>query len=511
MAPQGHCLEHLAPAARAAYLTGLAPGSDVDHRGTTFTEDLLRELLTALRDPATGLPRIGHARFDMATFTGEARFDGATFTGPADFNGAKFTGPVVFGGATFANDAWFRRAIFTNDAWFMRATFTHRVDFDGATFHCNAWFTSAAFETTTVLGPLICSDFVQLSGATFGSPVTISVAAKRLGCQRTRWASTATLRLRYTTADLTDAVFEYPLSVATHLQAFDPQGNPPYDEASLTHLGLQVRVTSISGTNAAHLVLSGLDLSGCRFSGTFHLDQIRLDGCHFAFAPSGVQRSGVHLTRWTPRQTLIEEHHWRAKDGQSGWTAAPSGEAAAVWPAGLARVYRQLRKSLEDGKSEPEAADFYYGEMEMRRRDRSRPCGERALLAAYWAVSGYGLRASRALGWLLAAMTATVLAMMLWGLAQDDPKPQSTGALIDRRITLITDTPSPVNPRGPLRERLTSARFEKSLRVVVNSVIFRSSGQGLTTAGTYTEMASRIAEPVLLGLAVLAVRSRVKR
>jgi hypothetical protein len=42
-------------------------------------------------------------------------------------------------------------------------------------------------------------------------------------------------------------------------------------------------------------------------------------------------------------------------------------------------------------------------------------------------------------------------------------------------------------------------------------VIFRSSGQDLTTAGTYTEMASHIAEPVLLGLAVPAVRSRIKR
>ncbi|MET9664984.1 hypothetical protein ABZY19_06385 [Streptomyces sp. NPDC006475] len=51
--------------------------------------------------------------------------------------------------------------------------------------------------------------------------------------------------------------------------------------------------------------------------------------------------------------------------------------------------------------------------MEMRRHDRDRTRGEHALLAAYWALSGYGLRASRALGWLVAAMAATVLVMML--------------------------------------------------------------------------------------------------
>lgn len=85
------------------------------------------------------------------------------------------------------------------------------------------------------------------------------------------------------------------------------------------------------------------------------------------------------------------------------------------------------------------------------------------------------------------------------------------GAVHLDRIVLTTDTPDPVNPSGPLTERVTTERFEKSLRAVINSVILRSSGQDLTTTGTYTEMISRLAEPVLLGLAVLAVRSRVKR
>ncbi|MFE7012779.1 hypothetical protein ACFVAQ_20155 [Streptomyces sp. NPDC057651] len=41
--------------------------------------------------------------------------------------------------------------------------------------------------------------------------------------------------------------------------------------------------------------------------------------------------------------------------------------------------------------------------------------------------------------------------------------------------------------------------------------LFRSADQDLTTSGTYIEMASRVTEPVLLGLALLAVRNRVKR
>ncbi|MGI3228739.1 hypothetical protein ACRJ4B_38040 [Streptomyces sp. GTA36] len=149
--------------------------------------------------------------------------------------------------------------------------------------------------------------------------------------------------------------------------------------------------------------------------------------------------------------------------------------------------------------------------MEMRRHDVGTPRAERRLLAAYWALSGYGLRATRALVWLLLAMAATLLATMLWGLAVDDPKTVSTGTVMGQDIRLSTDTPNPANPTGPLHERISNRRFEKGLRVVINSAVFRSSDQELTTAGSYVEMLSRLTEPALLGLAVLAVRSRVKR
>jgi hypothetical protein len=84
-------------------------------------------------------------------------------------------------------------------------------------------------------------------------------------------------------------------------------------------------------------------------------------------------------------------------------------------------------------------------------------------------------------------------------------------AAAGQEVTWTTRTPDPAGPTGPLTERVTAERFEKALRVMIDSVAFRSSGQGLTTAGAYTEMASRLAEPALLGLAVLAVRTRVER
>ncbi|MZE80062.1 pentapeptide repeat-containing protein [Streptomyces xinghaiensis] len=592
------CLAHAAEPDRAAYLTALAPGADVDHRGTPFTTELLDRLLDALRDPATGHPRLGTARFDGAAFTSEARFSRAAFTGDAWFVGTSFVGVASFGGATFTSEArfggasftrgarfvgasfagvarfggasftggatflggsfasvawfggasftgvvlfddvsfsgvaWFDRASFTSDAsfdaasftgtaWFGGASFTHDVSFDAVTFMRDAQFRAARFEATARLGPLICGGRVVLDRAVFGEPVTVEAAAHAVTCDRTRWASTATLWLRHAELDLSDAVLEFPLTVTARRTPF-PSLVDLLPETPLADRDPGVRLISVDGVDAAHLVLHDIDLSLCRFAGAIHLDQLRVDGwCTFATTPNGFRWRRFLRMWWSTRSTLAEEHHWRSQRSHraaaSGWTGLPHEDDTPplelpALPA-LAALYRQLRKSLEDGKNEPDAADFYYGEMEMRRHAAKRFRGERALLTLYWALSGYGLRVGRALAWLLGAMTVTLLALLLWGLPVDDPKPTTTGrqVAVGQEVTLTTDTPDPVNPTGSCSERVTTERFEKGLRVVINSVVFRSSGQDLTTVGTYTEMFSRLAEPVLLGLAVLAIRSRVKR
>ncbi|MEU2388965.1 pentapeptide repeat-containing protein [Streptomyces sp. NPDC012461] len=133
----GHaaCLAHLAGADCDAYLAGLTPGASIDHRGTTFTESLLIALLNALRDTATGHPRLGAAQFGSATFEGTAEF------GPA-----KFDGTAGFESATFKHTAGFWSATFKGAAKFGSATFEDTARFWSATFEGDARFWSAAFR-----------------------------------------------------------------------------------------------------------------------------------------------------------------------------------------------------------------------------------------------------------------------------------------------------------------------------------------------------------------------------
>ncbi|MFE6338761.1 pentapeptide repeat-containing protein [Streptomyces sp. NPDC057798] len=516
----GHtvCLAHLDGADLDAHLAGLSPGVDIDHRGTPFFPELLHRLLAALRDPATGHPRTGTARFDEAVFSGHAAFIASSFSGTARFSGATFFGDAVFSLASFCGDAVFGGAIVLGDAVFVGATFSGITVFGGASVAGDTWFGGARFDRALHLGPVVCGQRVVLDGAVFQQPMTVEIAARQVSCARTQWVATATLHLRYAELDLRDAVLEYPVLVAARPTPFVLSPPDALPETLLSGPGSGVRLASVGGVDAAHLALHDIDLSGCRFAGAIHLDQLKVDGwCTFASVPVGTRWHRRYPWRWSTRRTLIEEHHWRVRARHSlsrpcGWTP-PSEDAPALKPAAVAALYRQLRKSLEDGKNEPDAADFYYGECEMRRHDTTRPRGERTLLGLYWALSGYGLRALRALTWLGAAMAVTIAVMVLWGLPAEAPKPTTTGrqVTVGQKIVLTTDTTEPVNPTGPLAERVTTERFEKGLRVVINSVMFRSSGQDLTTAGTYTEMTSRLAEPVFLGLAILAIRSRVKR
>ncbi|MDX2815742.1 pentapeptide repeat-containing protein [Streptomyces sp. PA03-5A] len=455
----------------------------------------------------------GGAGFESATFKGDTRFESATFKGGAGFESATFKGLAWFGSATFEGGAGFESATFKGLAWFGSATFEGDAWFGLATFKGDAWFESAVFVEADSLGPVACAGRVVLSGAKFVSPVTLSFATRRLECRRTRWSSTAEIRLRYATVDVAHAVFEYPVTIAAEAEPFvladgeqlacDPFPGEP---------DAGVRLASLRGVDAAHLVLADVDLSGCLFAGTVHLDQLRLEGaCTFDTAPRAVHRRRWPPVHFTARRVLAEEHHWRASQPGAvrGWNVAVLG-AGRTGPLQLAPVYRALRKAFEDGKHEPGAADFYYGEMEMRRHADDIPRSERGLLTGYWALSGYGLRAFRALAWLGAAMLLTIVMLMAVGLAQETPKQTATGTVPagGGKVTFEIDKDDPQNPTG---KRFTGKRFEKSLNVTLNSVVFRSSGQDLTTTGTYIEMVSRLTEPVLLGLAVLAVRNRVKR
>jgi hypothetical protein len=142
-----------------------------------------------------------------------------------------------------------------------------------------------------------------------------------------------------------------------------------------------------------------------------------------------------------------------------------------------ARVYRELRKGREDAKDQPGAADFYYGEMEMRRRSARRLSVEKFILWLYWLVSGYGLRGSRAIASLFALIAVTSVLMHRFGYVKAHTWTESLLQMADSATKLLG----------------------------VNAAT------GLTGWGVVLQITVRLLGPTLLALAILAVRERTKR
>ncbi|MER6611728.1 pentapeptide repeat-containing protein, partial [Streptomyces sp. NPDC000927] len=184
----GHsaCLAHLADADRHAYLAGLAPGTNVDHRGTTFTGPLLDALLDALYDPATGQPHLGDACFHSTTFQGNASFRSVAFAGDTSFQSA-----------TCQSNAWFGSAMFHGTSDFASASFEGDVTFDSAVFQGNPFEIEPGvnFSMATFRGN------AKFESVTFGCPISFSSATFK----RIAWFRSTTF---YGTSDFELADFE---------------------------------------------------------------------------------------------------------------------------------------------------------------------------------------------------------------------------------------------------------------------------------------------------------------
>ncbi len=149
----------------------------------------------------------------------------------------------------------------------------------------------------------------------------------------------------------------------------------------------------------------GVDLSRCTFAGTTGLDQVRPIGRSFSKGRGRRQRLAED-----PRRTL-----------RSAKTTISESQRA--------ERYRQLRVGLESAGNIPGANDFYYGELENRRRDAAlrRPF-EYLTLSAYNLSSGYGLRAWRAIAWFVVLVLAACVGFRVDGF---DPEPHRATARLD--------------------------------------------------------------------------------
>ncbi len=297
------------------------------------------------------------------------------------------------------------------------------------------------------------------------------------------------LAVRCTTVDLLGAHFRDGLDLrlgdtavrldATRFDAMSSISGPALERA---------KVVSLYRARLRGLTLAHVDLSYCLMGGAIDLDQLSLgEGVWFHRAPQPI------LGRWGARgrQVIADEVEWR-RWGSGGPTWKGEKRPRELQPerlrserkplpaAAVEELYRALRTGRERSGNSPGAADFYYGEMEMRRRRPwSDGWAERAIVWAYWATSGYALRASRAL----------LALLVLWGLG--------------------------VFYFSQLGGLVGCASLDETIVLTASSglafVHAPPDNLALSTGGEGAQLVLRVGTAILLALAALALRGRVKR
>jgi uncharacterized protein YjbI with pentapeptide repeats len=502
------CLAHASEEETADALKLVGDTGAIDVRGVPITDALLKRILTAAPRGENEEPLIKSCRFDRTTFTGDAEFDGATFREAAEFGGATFKGSAGFSGATFTGRVGFDRATFSGEALFARATFTGDAKFDGAIFKRDARFDGVRFEHARQFGPLLAYRGLALDDVEFAQPVQVEVSTIGVCCRRARFAGGVQFRLRWARVVLDDTDLAAP-SILAGIPRLSSDELARREEriaqlwqrtwTLVGKISEQPQLVSLRRANVAGLGLSNVSVADCRFAGAHNLDKLRRES-DVTFAEGRsllVWRGGW---TWGGRQVIAEERTWRVRPSRLGhglwerprWPDWLGEEPGMLEPGQIAGLYRALRKGHEDAKDEPGAADFYYGEMEMRRLARrpvhtvggtrvgeaSRGRVERWILTAYWLVSGYGLRAWRAVAWLAVVTALLAVAFHFAG---------------------FTVPPRPVSYWTSLLYA-----FRSTLSLTDNEVT-------LTAWGQLLQAVLRLTGPVLLGLALLGLRGRVKR
>jgi uncharacterized protein YjbI with pentapeptide repeats len=513
-----HCLSHLGEGEFARAIDECREGRCLDARDAVISSERLATLVGGLTDNRDGyqLPEADlegptfpcAVRFDRAIFVGVSSFrgakfarptsfDGATFRGGVDFSGALFEAHADFDGAHFEQRVSFRRAVFSDHAGFEKtkfgdaahfdgATFRAYVDFDGASFAGDAMFTMATFQLSRQFGPLSVARQLSIDECVFDERIRIEAAAATITGRGAIFAGGAEIRARWAEIALDNADFTRASSISAAPAWPAVRDVCPSAPKGSVEPGPRPRLVTLRGANVGSLSLSGLDLRPCRFFGAQGLPAMTVEaGCVWPHSPQGKWRAA--------RETIAEEHEYRSERWNDASTRPPRwlryrDGREEFRPEQLAALYRALRKAREDSKDLAGANDLYYGEMEMRRSvpvssaagsRRVRAATDRAILLAYWAISGYGLKASRAIATFAALVILGAVAFATYGF---EPKPDATRALIYSLESTSSLIRSPAAP-----------------------------GYHITYTGEVIQMLLRLLGPLLVALALLAIRARIKR
>jgi uncharacterized protein YjbI with pentapeptide repeats len=437
--------------------------NDFHFGGTVFPENALQVHERAIHEDVifSGATFVGRVRFFRVTFNGNIDFSRATFAGYTSFAESTFNNKTDFQEAQFrGEETSFRSARFSGEeTLFFNAQFRSRwTNFEGAQFHRGKLtnFSSTQFispENTYFTGARFNSEVTNFLEAEFKSPET-NFARAQFSSERTYFSDTqfsgkrtifsqarfngqtdfhdATLMdatFKNTTfehgADFTGVKFTGARKRTTDFRRATFGGEVYFREATFRANGEFNDYIDFYRTNFLDAVkfIGGVRSQGRELNPVFHPDgQVSFTRARIEkpelFSFDTVDLRSSWLVGVDARKFDFTDVKWYGMPG--GLEGTFDEEIAALEKRGvespqtlLAQACRRLSANAEDNHEYPLANEFHYWSMDALRKEGWTRLGLIGTL--YWALSGYGVRAARALLVLLTIAGVFAVLYILFG------------------------------------------------------------------------------------------------
>lgn len=443
------------------------------------------------------------ANFANSTFKKDALFGEASFEGKARFSEVTFEKYCQFTEATFSRLASFHKVAFKDETDFDDAFFKDDADFANSKFEKEAFFDSCKFNKEARFQDAIINDGNFNSAKFDGSAMFRRTELDYVYFSDTIFSKNTSFQLsKLSNVEFVDAVFEGELDfsylhyhsslvfrrsdihkVATFAGAkfsnlsFDNtefHSAPFFQYADLGNAnfhnidfpwGTIFRWANISEASFYDGSLEGVLFSNCK----------GLENCQFIH-PRWLIRNG----RWT----LADEVIARGLDEYK--SMIDEKYLPEIRYQECERSYREIRANYEQHKNYPDAGQFHFGEMEMRRLGISNRFRRTfSLETGYWLFGGYGER------WLWAFLSVASFLLI--------------GTLVYASQGFTETSPKTLEP-------YTSHSFLRAFVLSFKVSLLRDSfAQSKTAFTTVVMLFQSIIGPVSIGLLALAIGRKLRR
>ena len=409
-------------------------GIDADFRGATFQDANF-----------SGAIFQGTAGFWGAIFQGTANFSGATFQ-DAYFWGAIFKGTANFSGATFQN-AYFSGATFQN-ANFSGATFQGTANFSGATFQNTVDFRETKFPGTAEFRETKFKGYAEFNKTTF----------HYVNFKRAIFLTTNFSEAEFQNADFSKAKFqEYTDFSKAKFQENTDFKRVNFQDANFGGATFQDNAYFSGATFQDNAYFGGAtfqniaDFFGAVYQGTADFREATFQDVDFntatfykevELAPENIEKIDLRYTKFLFRSFITADltkalfHRcftenmifvdciWPKCKGLFGSYTCIYEEKHMkdkdISFNQLETIYRDLKQNMQNHGDYDTAGEFYYREMEMRRKQYKilspRWCKQNTLRL----LCGYGERPLRVIGMAIIIVIFSAFLFQYWGIVMGE-------------------------------------------------------------------------------------------